>query len=101
MKLKIRKKLTLHILRSCWLMADRAEVAGLTLPRPPAIATKTRTIFGGHFGDRNTLGRTSQQRRKKWPLPTKKPNRGKTKKIAGLKNSTTTKIIIKIKNKKM
>jgi hypothetical protein len=36
-------------------MADRAEVAGLTLPRPPAIATKTRTIFGGHFGDRNTL----------------------------------------------
>lgn len=36
-------------------MADRAEVAGLTLPRPPAIATKARTIFGGHFGDRKLL----------------------------------------------
>lgn len=48
-------QLTLHILRSCWLMADRAEVAGLILPRPPAIATKARTIFGGHFDDRKLL----------------------------------------------
>ncbi len=54
-------RLTLHILRSCWLMADRAEVAGLTLPRPPAIATKARTIFGGHFDDRKLLSTKGEE----------------------------------------
>ena len=42
-------------------MADRAEVAGLTLPRPPAIATKARTIFGGHFDDRKLFKSTKEK----------------------------------------
>jgi hypothetical protein len=53
------------------MMADRAEVAGLTLPRPPAIATKTRTIFGCHFGDRNALAKVVTKAKELWP-PTKK-----------------------------
>jgi hypothetical protein len=64
-------------------MADRAEVAGLTLPRPPAIATKTRTIFGGHFGDRNTLAVNKGERN--GLSQQKAQNGGKTKKIAGVK----------------